>query len=56
MKGLISYFENYRENEFTSAMVIATSVALEMKIKLIFSKKKTTNSKKETIWWEYTWV
>ena len=39
LKGLISYFENYRENEFTSAMVIATSVALEMEIEHFFPKK-----------------
>ena len=39
LKGLIFYFENYRENGFTSAMVIATSVALEMEIEPVFPKK-----------------
>ena len=40
LKELISYFENYRENEFTSAIVIATSVALEMEIEPVFPKKR----------------
>ena len=48
LKGLISYFENYRVNEFTSAMVIATSVALEIEIEPFFSQK-TINSEKEII-------
>ena len=39
LKGLISYFENYRENEFTFTMIIATSVALEMEIEHFFPKK-----------------
>ena len=39
LKGLISYFENYRENEFTFTMVIATSVALEIEIESVFFQK-----------------
>ena len=47
LKGLISYFENYRENGFTSAMVIATSVALEMEIEPVFPKKRQIRRKKQ---------
>ena len=47
MKGLISYFKNYRENEFTSIMVIATSVALEMEIEPVFPKKWQIRRKKQ---------
>ena len=44
---MISYFENYRENGFTSAMVIATSVALKMEIEPVFPKKWQIRRKKQ---------
>ena len=38
LKWLISFFENYRENGFTSTMVTVISVALEMEIEPVFPK------------------
>ena len=32
LKGLISYFKGYRENEFTSATNSSKKIALEMEI------------------------
>ena len=40
LKGIF-FFENYRENGFAYAIIIATSVALEMKIKPFFFIWKT---------------
>ncbi|KAK3226237.1 hypothetical protein Dsin_006099 [Dipteronia sinensis] len=40
LKGLISYFEKYRENGFTNAMIFAKSTALDMEIESIFVKKR----------------
>ncbi|KAK2635251.1 hypothetical protein Ddye_030043 [Dipteronia dyeriana] len=39
LKGVISFFENYRENGFTSTMIDAKSIACDMKIEPIFIKK-----------------
>ncbi|KAL6530818.1 hypothetical protein OROGR_014678 [Orobanche gracilis] len=40
LKGLVSFFEKYRENGFTSAMVDAKELAIEMDIELVFSIKR----------------
>lgn len=47
LKGLISFFEDYRKNGFTLAMTAATSVALEMDIEPIFPKKWKIQRKKQ---------
>ena len=36
LKGLISYFKEYRENGFTSAMNSSKKIALEMEIEPVF--------------------
>ncbi|KAL6568949.1 hypothetical protein OROGR_000674 [Orobanche gracilis] len=40
LKGLVSFFEKYRENGFTSAMVDAKELAIEMDIEPVFSIKR----------------
>ena len=39
LKGLISYFEKYRENGFTDAMIFAKNIAFDLEIEPIFVKK-----------------
>ena len=36
LEGLVSFFENYRINGFTSAMIDAKVIALDMEIEPIF--------------------
>ena len=45
LKWVISFFENYRENGFTFALISAKSIASDMEIEPIFVKK-TSNSYK----------
>src|SRR4051812_33245398 len=40
LDGLISFFEDYRANEFALAMEEATKIASTMEIKPIFQKKR----------------
>jgi hypothetical protein len=47
LQGLISYFEKYRENGFTSALITAKEIATEMKIDPIFHKKRQLRRKKQ---------
>ena len=46
LKGLISHFEKYRENGFTSALITAKEIATEMKIDPVFHKKRQLRRKK----------
>jgi len=47
LKGLISYFVNYREHGFTSAMIFAKEIASKMEIDPKFPKKRQTRRKKQ---------
>ena len=47
LKGLISYFKEYRENGFTSAMNSSKKVALEMEIEPVFREKRIIHRKKQ---------
>ncbi|KAI5343914.1 hypothetical protein L3X38_011790 [Prunus dulcis] len=46
LEGLVSFFENYRINGFTSAMIDAKVIALDMEIEPIFLKKRQTCRKR----------
>src|SRR2546430_16949212 len=46
LSGLVSFFENYRENGFKNAMDEAKKIALEMEIEPIFPKKRRINRKR----------
>ena len=46
LKGLLSYFENCRENRFASAMISAKEVANEMEIESKFREKHVIRRKK----------
>ncbi|KAK4720458.1 hypothetical protein R3W88_010691 [Solanum pinnatisectum] len=43
LRGLVSFFKTYREEGFTSAMILAKEIALEMNIELVFRKKLCEN-------------
>ncbi|KAK4724573.1 hypothetical protein R3W88_027352 [Solanum pinnatisectum] len=45
--GLVSFFKTYREEEFTSAMILAKEIALEMNIEPVFRKKRVIYRKKQ---------
>ena len=47
LKGLISYFKNYRENGFNSALDSSKQVAVEMEIEPTFCKKTCHSSEKQ---------
>ena len=49
LKGLLSYFENYRENGFASAMISVKKIANEMEIESKFHEKCVIRRKKKTI-------
>jgi len=40
LKCLISYFKNYRENEFTSAMISSKEIATKMEIEHVFHEER----------------
>ena len=46
LKGLVSFFERYRETGFTSAMISAKEIANEMGIDPIFRIKRQVKRKK----------
>lgn len=43
LKGLISFFQNYRENGFKSAMISSKEIAISMEIEPVF-REKVNNS------------
>ena len=47
VKGLISFFEGYRETGFLEALEIAKEIALEMDIDATFSKMREIKRKKQ---------
>ncbi|XP_061998873.1 uncharacterized protein LOC133716162 [Rosa rugosa] len=47
LEGLVSFFIKYREYGFTSAMISAREIALEMEIEPIFCEKRRTCRKKQ---------
>ena len=47
LKGLISYFKEYRENGFASAMNSSKKIALEMEIEPVFREKRIIHRKKQ---------
>ena len=47
LKGLISYFKEYRENGFTSAMNSSKKIALEIEIEPVFCEKRIIHKKKQ---------
>ena len=47
LKGLISYFKEYRENGFTSAMNSSKKIALEIEIEPVFCEKCIIHKKKQ---------
>jgi len=47
LKSLISYFKNYRENGFTSAMISSKEIATKMEIKHVFHEKRIICRKKQ---------
>ena len=47
LKGLISFLESYRENEFYSALISSKEIALEMEIKPVFREKRKIFRKKQ---------
>ena len=46
LKGLVSFFEKYRKNGFTYAMITTKEVAKEMEIKPKFCEKRVIRRKK----------
>jgi len=46
LRGLVSFFKTYREEGFTSAMISAKEIALEMNIEPVFRKKRVIYRKK----------
>ncbi|XP_020419057.1 zinc finger MYM-type protein 1 [Prunus persica] len=46
LEGLVLFFENYRINGFTSAMIDAKVIALDMEIEPVFLKKRQTCRKR----------
>ncbi|KAK4710448.1 hypothetical protein R3W88_004961 [Solanum pinnatisectum] len=47
LRGLVSFFKTYREEGFTSAMISAKEIALEMNIEPVFRKKRVIYRKKQ---------
>lgn len=47
LKGALSFFENYRENEFAYAMISSKEIAAEIKIESIFREKRMISRKKQ---------
>jgi hypothetical protein len=47
LKCFISYFKNYRENGFTSAMISSKEVATKMEIEHVFHEKRIICRKKQ---------
>lgn len=47
LRGLIAYFEKYREEGFQSAMTLAKELASKMEIDHIFLEKRKTQRKKQ---------
>jgi hypothetical protein len=47
LQGLISYFKNYRENGFTSAMISSKEIATKMEIEHVFHEKRIIQRKKQ---------
>ena len=47
LKGLLSFFENYRKNGFASAMISAKEIANEMEIELKFHEKRVIRRRKQ---------
>jgi hypothetical protein len=47
LKGLISYFKNYRENGFTSTMISSKEIATKMEIEHVFHEKRIIRRKKQ---------
>ena len=47
LKGFISYFKGYRENEFTFATNSSKKIALEMEIEPLFCEKRIIHRKKQ---------
>ena len=47
LKGLISYFKEYRENRFTSAMNSSKKIALKIEIEHVFREKRIIHWKKQ---------
>ena len=46
LRGLIIFFENYKQDGFTNAMVEVKEIASEIKIELIFYEKRVQCRKK----------
>ncbi|KAG5576503.1 hypothetical protein H5410_056637 [Solanum commersonii] len=44
LRGLVSFFKTYREEGFTSTMISAKEIALEMNIEPIFRKKRNVDN------------
>ena len=47
LEGLLSFFENYRENGFNSAMIDAKEIALDMRIEPVFPIKRRVCRKRQ---------
>jgi hypothetical protein len=47
LEGIISYFKNYRETRFTSAMISSKEIASKMEIKHAFREKRIIRRKKQ---------
>jgi hypothetical protein len=47
LKCLISYFKNYRENGFTSAMISSKEISTKTKIEHVFHEKRIIRRKKQ---------
>ena len=46
VKGLIRFFENYRENGLTQAIIIAKEIATEIEIDHVFQVKRQIRKKR----------
>ena len=47
LKGLVSFFEKYRKDGFTSAIISAKEIALEMDIEPMFHEKRISRRNKQ---------
>jgi hypothetical protein len=47
LKDLISYFKNYRETGFASAMISCKEIAIKMEIELVFCEKRIIRRNKQ---------
>ena len=47
LKGLISFFENHRDNRFTSSIISSKEIANNMEIELKFHEKRVIHRKRQ---------